>query len=378
MLEVPDDAFDVARFEALLAKGRAALDHDDAVSAASVLRDAIALWHGEPYAEFADEDWVRAESQRLHELLLVAHERLVDAELACGRAAEMVSELERLVAEHPLRDGFRERLMLALYRAGRQADALRAYQDHRAVLAEELGLEPAPALVDLERRILEHDPTPASSPNRPGVRLRGYRIGERLGTGREGTVYAARLPGVERELAIRVYREDVADRPDFVRNFEADAQRVASIRHDAIVPIHDYWREPGAAYLVMRRMTGGTLRDRLQHGPFARDDVTRARHAHRRCARSRRGRRRAPRPACSLVRAVRRPRSGVPVRLHHGRARGGSGSRRTRLRHVRRGLPDRGAGQSEPHPATFRPRCATSWPPTVHRSATSSPRSLPP
>ena len=102
--------FDVARFEALLANGRAALDRDDAVSAASDLRARIALWHGEPYAEFADEDWVRAESQRLHELLLVAHERLVDAELACGRDPEAVSELERLVVEHPLRDGFRERL----------------------------------------------------------------------------------------------------------------------------------------------------------------------------------------------------------------------------------------------------------------------------
>ena len=185
----------------------------------------------------------------------------------------MVSELERLVAEHPLRDGFRERLMLALYRAGRQADALRAYQDHRAVLAEELGLEPAPALADLERRILEHDPSLLLT-EPAGRRLRGYRIGARLGTGGEGTVHAARLPGVERELAIRIYREDVADRPDFVRNFEADAQRVASIRHDAIVPLHDYWREPGAAYLVMGRMSGGTLRDRLQHGPFARDDVT--------------------------------------------------------------------------------------------------------
>jgi WD40 repeat protein/DNA-binding SARP family transcriptional activator len=272
LLEVADDAFDVARFEALLAAGRVALDHGDPVSAAGALRAALAAWHGEPYAEFADEDWVRSESHRLQELRLVAYERLVDAELERGRAAEMVSELEGLVAEHPLRDGFRERLMVALYRAGRQADALRAYQDHRTVLAEDLGLDPSPALLELERRILEHDP--ALHVTEPAGRaLRGYRLGERLGAGREGTVYAARLAGVERELAIRVYREDVADRLDFVRRFEADVQRIASLDSDAIVPIHDYWREPGAAYLVMRRMSGGTLLDRLQQGPLARADV---------------------------------------------------------------------------------------------------------
>jgi WD40 repeat protein/DNA-binding SARP family transcriptional activator len=273
MLQVADDSFDVGRFESLLAAGRAALGRDDAVAAASSLRAALGVWHGEPYAEFADEDWARAEAQRLHELRLVAHEVLADAELACGRAAETVSLLEQLVDEHPLRDGFRERLMLALYRAGRQPDALRAYQQHREVLAEELGLDPSPALVDLEHRILEHDPAllldePAGQP------LRGYRLGERLGVGRQGTVYAARLPGVDRDLAIRVYRPEVADGPELVRTFEADAQRVAAVRHDAIAPIYDYWREPGAAYLVMQRMSGGTLRDRLRRGPLSPQELS--------------------------------------------------------------------------------------------------------
>ena len=111
------------------------------------------------------------------------------------------------------------------------------------MLAEELGLDPSPALVELERRILEHDPTlllvePAGRP------LRGYRLGERLGIGRQGTVYVARLPGVERELAIRSIATASPEQPDFVRNFEPDAERVASISHEAIVPIYDYWREP--------------------------------------------------------------------------------------------------------------------------------------
>jgi WD40 repeat protein/DNA-binding SARP family transcriptional activator len=267
MLEVPDDAFDVARFEHLVAEGRSRLAHDDAVAASSALRESLALWRGEAYAEFADEEWARPEAQRLGELHLVAYEDLVAAELACGRAAGMIPELETLVSEHPLREAFRGQLMLALYRTGRQVDALRAFQQYRQVLAEELGLAPSPELVDLDRRILAHDPT-LQLPEPAGLPLRGYRLGERLGTGRNGTVYAARLPGVERDFAIRVMRDEIADQPEFVRSFEASAQRVASLRHEAIVAIHDYWREPGAAYLVMRRMRGGTLRDRLDRGPM--------------------------------------------------------------------------------------------------------------
>ena len=157
--------------------------------------------------------------------------------------------------------------MIALYRAGRHADALRVFRDYRRVLVEELGLEPSPALAELERRVLDHDPTLLLA-EPAGLPLRGYRLGERLGTGRDGTVFAARLPGVERDFAVRVFREEIADRPEFVRSFEANAHRVASLRHPAIVAVHDYWREPGAAYLVMRRMHGGTLADRLERGPL--------------------------------------------------------------------------------------------------------------
>jgi WD40 repeat protein/DNA-binding SARP family transcriptional activator/energy-coupling factor transporter ATP-binding protein EcfA2 len=272
MLEVPDDAFDVPCFERLVAEARSRLARDDAVAAASALRAALALWGGDAYPEFAAEDWARPEAQRLGELRLVAYENLVDAELACGRAAELIPQLENLVAEHPLREAFQAQLMLALYRGGRQVDALRAFQHYRQELAEEVGLEPSPELTDLERGILAHDPglrlvEPAGMP------LRGYRLGERLGTGRLGTVFAARLPGVERELVIRVFRPEIADDPDVVRSFEADAQRIAALRHEAVVPIHDYWREPGAAYLVMRRMSGGSLSDRLERGRLANGEV---------------------------------------------------------------------------------------------------------
>jgi WD40 repeat protein/DNA-binding SARP family transcriptional activator len=272
VLHVRDDAFDVACFESLVAEGRSRLARDDAVAASSALREALALWRGDAYAEFADEEWARPEAQRLGELHLIAHENLVEAELACGRAAEMIPQLETLVAEHPVREAFRAQLMVALYRTGRQVDALRAFQEYREVLGEELGLDPSPELAELERRILVHDAT-LQLVEPAGLPLRGYRLGERLGTGRDGTVYVARLPGVERDFAIRIIQEEIADRPGFVRSFEADAHRVASLRNEAVVPIHDYWREPGAAYVVMRRMRGGTLRDRLERGPMTGAEV---------------------------------------------------------------------------------------------------------
>jgi WD40 repeat protein/DNA-binding SARP family transcriptional activator len=266
MLEVDDEAFDVARFDGAVATGRACLTRGDAAGASQVLREGLGLWRGGAYAEFADEDWARPEAQRLGELHLVAYELLADAELACGRAADVVSELEALAGEHPLRESFQAKLMLALYRSGRQVEALRAYQAHRSVLTEELGLDPPPELAELEGRILAHDVTLREF--EPGeLRLRGYRLDERLGTGRDGTVHAARLPGVDRDIAIRVVPEALANDPAFVRSFDADSRRVAALRHPAVVPLYDWWREPGAAYVVMRRIRGGTLRDRMQQGP---------------------------------------------------------------------------------------------------------------
>jgi len=271
MLRVPSELFDVARFEQLVSEGRSRLGRDDS-AAATGLRHALGLCRGGAYAEFDDEDWVRPEAQRVAELRLVALESLFDAELACGRSAELVPEIEALVAEQPLREAPRRQLMTALYRSGRQPDALRQFADYRAVLIDELGLDPTPSLRELESRILAHDDalTPAVS----GHPLRGYRLGERLGTGRDGTVHAARLAGVDREYVIQTLRQEIADAPDFVRDFEATARRVAALDHPAIVHIHDYWREPGAAYVVMQRVHGGTLADRLARGPMTRQQLS--------------------------------------------------------------------------------------------------------
>jgi WD40 repeat protein/DNA-binding SARP family transcriptional activator len=265
-------AFDVADFEAGLEAGRAALQRQDPVAAVEPLRAALALWEGDAYAEFADEPWAYPESQRLAERRLAGEELLVEAELECGRAAQILPTIEALCREHPLREAFRAQLMTAYYRAGRQADALAAFRDFREELAEELGVDPSPTLVVLEQRILAQDADLLDAVT-AGEPLRGYRLGERLGSGRIGTVHAAHVPGVDREFAVKTVRADLADDPAFIRGFEATVHRIASMRHQAIVPIHDWWREPGAAYVVMRRLPGGTLRDRLQRSPLASREV---------------------------------------------------------------------------------------------------------
>ena len=123
--------------------------------AAESLREALALWRGPPLVEFAYESWAQGEIDRLEELRLAALQDRIDADLALGRAAELVGELERLVAEHPLAERLRGQLMLALYRSGRQAEALDAYRAARATLVEQLGIEPGSALRRLERGILD-------------------------------------------------------------------------------------------------------------------------------------------------------------------------------------------------------------------------------
>jgi peptide/nickel transport system substrate-binding protein len=158
---------DADRFEELLSEGHRLLAEGDAESASRTLRDALGLWRGPPLAEFRYQEFARDEIARLEELRLVAQEERIEADLALGRHAEAVPDLEALIREHPLRERLRELLMLALYRAGRQADALAAYQDARATLVDELGLDPSESLQQLEKAILRHDPgldTPGAVP----------------------------------------------------------------------------------------------------------------------------------------------------------------------------------------------------------------------
>lgn len=157
VLELDSDRVDVRRFVRLSDEGRETLAAGDPATAATLLREALALWRGPALADFAYEPFAQTDIARLEELRVVALEERVEADLALGRHAELVSELEALAQAQPLRERPRAQLMLALYRSGRQADALAAYRKARETLIEELGIEPGPELKELEAAILRQD-----------------------------------------------------------------------------------------------------------------------------------------------------------------------------------------------------------------------------
>jgi predicted ATPase/DNA-binding SARP family transcriptional activator len=166
-LRVAPGALDVQRFESGVAQAGEAAEAGRHAEALDRLERALALWRGPALADFAFEPFARAEAERLEELRLGADELRFDCELALDRHAEVVAALQALVREHPLRERPRAQLMLALYRSGRQADALAVYRDARRVLIDELGLEPGPALRELEQAILEQRPVTAATPRLP-------------------------------------------------------------------------------------------------------------------------------------------------------------------------------------------------------------------
>ncbi len=172
LLRVDPGELDLDRFEDMLERGRAALASGDATTASRLLEEGLALWRAPALADLLYEPFAATEAPRLEERRLLAVETRIDAELECGRGAELVTDLERLVAENPFRERALGQLMLALYRAGRPTDALAVYQEGRRRLADELGLEPSPRLRELERQILSHDPALGGPPptRRPAPR----------------------------------------------------------------------------------------------------------------------------------------------------------------------------------------------------------------
>ncbi|HUA03904.1 MAG TPA: BTAD domain-containing putative transcriptional regulator [Solirubrobacteraceae bacterium] len=155
VLKITPEQTDVGRATRLIAASRETLEPG---TRSRLLRDALALWRGAALADFTYDDLARVEVERLEELRLTALESAIEAELELGMHAELVGELRALVETQPLRERPRAQLMLALYRAGRQADALSVYRDGRSELVQALGLEPGPSLRRLERQILAHDP----------------------------------------------------------------------------------------------------------------------------------------------------------------------------------------------------------------------------
>src|SRR5262245_18400122 len=147
VVHVQPGELDLERFEHLILRGRG----ED-------LREALALWSGSPLADFARERWATSAIARLEEMRLLALERLADIDLELGRHAELVGPLEAELVDHPFQERLRAQLMLALYRSGRQADALAAHRAGRAAMVEQLGIEPYPAMQELEQAILRQDP----------------------------------------------------------------------------------------------------------------------------------------------------------------------------------------------------------------------------
>jgi DNA-binding SARP family transcriptional activator/WD40 repeat protein len=262
------DAIDAVRFESELARGQQLLAHEEHGTAARAFGDALQLWRGRPFEEVADEPWAKPEVRRLDEARTACRVGLVDALVADDRASDALPIVRELVAAEPFDERHRLREARTFYRAGRANDALAALRAFRVLLAEELGLDPSPELNVLEQAILRHDPGLVSA-----RRVRGYLIGERLGHGASGAVHAAWSAASSTRLAIRIYPAVLADDPSFVHSFVDEVRRLGARSHPALVTIYDAWREPGVAYLVMGRLAGGTLTDRLRRGPLAPEEL---------------------------------------------------------------------------------------------------------
>jgi DNA-binding SARP family transcriptional activator/streptogramin lyase len=164
LLALDEESLDAGRFRHLAAEAARLVAAGQPEQADVLYREALALWRGPPLADVAFESFARNEVERLDQERLAALTARIDCELAMGQRASLVAELESLVGQYPLRERLRAQLMLALYRSGRQADALAAYQDARRTLVDQLGLEPSRELQDLERAILTHDPNLEAGP----------------------------------------------------------------------------------------------------------------------------------------------------------------------------------------------------------------------
>lgn len=202
-LGVDRKQIDARRFEHLADEGRAALQDGDVRTSHGALREALELWRGPALSDFVYEPFAQLEIARLEELRLVALECRIDADLALGRHAEVVAELEALVEAHPLREGPLRRLMLALYRCGHQVDALAAYRRARGALVAELGIEPGPELRELEAAILRQDES--LLPDRPAPAAMQFR---RLVTVLVANVFVSPVSGegVDAEAAAPLIR----------------------------------------------------------------------------------------------------------------------------------------------------------------------------
>lgn len=266
LFAAPEGAVEHLRIDMLRASAKEARDREDPLAAQELLDEALAIWKGAPFRELEDGEWARPEVERLEQDRLEMLEERWETSLALGRHTQITGELASFTSEHGLRDRAARQFAIALHRSGRTPEALRVLTNHRDTVADETGLDPSPAVIELESALIAGDPSlDAEASGRP---LRGYRLVEEAGIGAFAIVWRAVQPSVDREVAIKQIRSELASQPDFIRRFEAEAHLVARIEHPHIVPLIDFWRDPDSAYLVMRWLSGGTLEQRLDDGPL--------------------------------------------------------------------------------------------------------------
>ena len=272
IVRVENGQLDSLRFQELVDRGRGVIESSP-LEASSLLREGLALWQGPAFGDLNGEPALVSEVVRLEEARLTAIEYRVDADLRSGNHQTVVQELEALTREHPFRERLEGFLMLALYRSGRQADALRSYRRAQLFLADELGIDPSPGLQVLEEQILQQSPELDWSEQThiaPMARgsARGYELREKVDENRYGVFYRGFQGSVGREVMVLSLMEEFSSDPEFVRRFESELGAVSQLEHPHLLPIYDFWRDPDGAFLVTTYLRGESLRDSISHEPW--------------------------------------------------------------------------------------------------------------
>ena len=238
------------------------------------LEEAVTLYHGPFLAGFSlpdsapFEEWMRLKAEALQQQVTAALRRLARHYESERDYASALRHARRLLELDPYAEAAHRQMMRLLALSGQRSDALAQYDACRQLLADELGVDPAEETQALAERIRSGDFSPDSLPGTGSRDIRGYELREYLGRGSFGSVYRAYQPVIGRDVAVKVILPQYANQPDFIRRFEVEAQLVARLEHPHIVPLYDYWREPDGAFLVMRWLRAGSLRDALRRGPW--------------------------------------------------------------------------------------------------------------
>lgn len=273
ILVIAPDQLDADRFEGLVAEARTKVESDPS-DANELLRRGLSLWTGTAYGDLAHELALIPEVTRLTDARAAAVETRFETDLLLGRHEEVVPEVQAVLHEHPYRENVAALLMLALYRSGRQTEALRTYRRMRERLVDELGVEPGPRLQDLELQILESDPRLIGpSTGKQAVAAprgaRGYELHEQIGTTKAGIRFRGFQSTLGREVSVVVIDEDLAGSPRFIQLFEAKMQAAAQLEHPHLAPVFDFWRDPNQACVVSPFYRGGTVQSAMEMGEMS-------------------------------------------------------------------------------------------------------------